>query len=101
VNTKNETENFIYIIPKPVELTISPGEFILNNETRILVDNNSRINGNYLRKILAPATGFNIPISDMSEITRIMVERGYSEARITKILGGNFMRIFREVASLP
>jgi len=36
-------------------------------------------------------------VSDMPEITRAMMERGYSEERIRKILGGNFMRVFKEV----
>jgi membrane dipeptidase len=37
-------------------------------------------------------------VSDMPELTRVMMERGYSEERIRKILGGNFMRVFREVS---
>ena len=37
-------------------------------------------------------------VSKMPEITRVMMERGYSEDRIKKILGGNFMRVFREVS---
>lgn len=37
-------------------------------------------------------------VSKMPEITRVMVERGYSDERIKKILGGNFMRVFREVS---
>ncbi len=36
-------------------------------------------------------------VSEMPEITRVMMERGYSKDRIRKILGGNFMRVFREV----
>jgi membrane dipeptidase len=36
-------------------------------------------------------------VSKMPEITRVMMERGYSAGRIKKILGGNFMRIFRDV----
>ena len=36
-------------------------------------------------------------VSEMPEITRVMMERGYSKKRIQKILGGNFMRVFREV----
>jgi membrane dipeptidase len=36
----------------------------------------------------------------MREITRVMLERGYSSQRIKKILGGNFMRVFREVSAL-
>jgi membrane dipeptidase len=38
-------------------------------------------------------------ISDMPLITRELVNRGYSEESIRKILGGNFMRVFREVHS--
>jgi len=37
-------------------------------------------------------------VSKMPELTRTMLERGYSSDRIKKILGGNFMRIFREVS---
>jgi membrane dipeptidase len=36
-------------------------------------------------------------VSQMAEITRVMMERGYPPQRIRKILGGNFMRVFREV----
>ena len=35
--------------------------------------------------------------SKFPELTRILVERGYSEADIDKILGGNFMRVFEAV----
>jgi membrane dipeptidase len=31
------------------------------------------------------------------EVTRALVSRGYSDADITKILGGNFMRVFKQV----
>jgi membrane dipeptidase len=39
-------------------------------------------------------------VSKMPEITRVMLEKGYSTKRIEKILGGNFMRVFREVSAL-
>jgi membrane dipeptidase len=39
-------------------------------------------------------------VSQMPEITRLMMERGYSKERIQKILGGNFMRVFKEVSNL-
>jgi membrane dipeptidase len=35
--------------------------------------------------------------SKMPAITRELVSRGYSETNIRKILGGNFMRVFRQV----
>lgn len=37
-------------------------------------------------------------VSSMPQITKEMMKRGYSEQRIKKILGGNFMRVFREVS---
>jgi membrane dipeptidase len=38
-------------------------------------------------------------VSKMPQITRVMLERGYSAERIKKILGGNFMRVFKDVAN--
>ncbi|MEJ2053215.1 MAG: dipeptidase [Calditrichaceae bacterium] len=48
--------------------------------------------------------GMSIPpaglenVSKLPNITRELVRRGYSESTIKKILGGNFMRVFREVS---
>ena len=36
-------------------------------------------------------------VSKLPNITREMLKRGYSEERIRKILGGNFMRVFKKV----
>ena len=36
-------------------------------------------------------------VADLPKITAALVERGYSREQIHKILGGNFMRVFREV----
>ncbi len=36
-------------------------------------------------------------ISDLPMITAAMLERGYSEERIRKFMGGNLMRVFRQV----
>lgn len=38
-------------------------------------------------------------ISDLAMITDAMLRRGYSEARIRKFLGGNMLRVFRQVSS--
>jgi len=35
--------------------------------------------------------------SDLPKITQALLERGYSAEDIAKILGGNLMRVFREV----
>jgi len=48
--------------------------------------------------------GISIPpagledVSKMPKITKELVKRGYSELKINKILGGNFMRVFHEVS---
>lgn len=39
-------------------------------------------------------------VSEMGNITKELVKRGYSEEDIIKIWGGNFMRVFREVEKL-
>jgi len=36
-------------------------------------------------------------VADLPKITQGLVERGYNREQIHKILGGNFMRVFREV----
>ena len=36
-------------------------------------------------------------IRDLSMITDAMLRRGYSEARIHKFLGGNLLRVFRQL----
>jgi membrane dipeptidase len=36
-------------------------------------------------------------VSKLPQLTRIMLERGFSRERINKILGGNFMRVFKAV----
>ena len=38
-------------------------------------------------------------ISDLAMITDAMLRRGYSEARIRKFLGGNILRVFRQVTA--
>jgi membrane dipeptidase len=35
--------------------------------------------------------------ADLPKITQALVERGYNREQIHKILGGNILRVFREV----
>lgn len=39
--------------------------------------------------------------SDLPKITDVMVRRGYSEEDIRKVLGGNMLRVLREVMGVP
>ena len=36
-------------------------------------------------------------ISDLPQLTEAMLRRGWSEQRIRKFLGGNLMRVFRQI----
>jgi membrane dipeptidase len=36
-------------------------------------------------------------VTRLPRLTAGLVERGYSQEQVKKILGGNFMRVFREV----
>jgi membrane dipeptidase len=40
-------------------------------------------------------------IRDLAMITDAMLRRGYSEERIRKFLGGNLLRVFRQVTEKP
>jgi len=53
------------------------------------------LGSDYSGMSIAPAGLENV--SKLPNITRELVRRGYSEETIKKILGGNFMRVFREV----
>jgi membrane dipeptidase len=38
-------------------------------------------------------------VRDLPMITDAMLRRGYSEDRVRKFLGGNLLRVFREITS--
>ena len=44
-----------------------------------------------------PAASLYLPPEQLPEITETMVQRGFSDAEIAGILGGNFLRVAREV----
>ena len=39
-------------------------------------------------------------VADLPKITEALVQRGYTEEQIHKILGGNLLRVFREVENV-
>jgi membrane dipeptidase len=41
-----------------------------------------------------------LDVSEIGNITRELVKRGYSKEEIEKIWGGNFMRVFRQVIEI-
>lgn len=47
----------------------------------------------------AGLVGFNDE-SEAPSVTRELVQRGYSEEKIRKIWGGNFLRVFRRVRAV-
>lgn len=40
-------------------------------------------------------------VEDFPKITEALLQRGYSKKDVEKILGGNFLRVFKSVSSLP
>jgi hexosaminidase len=50
----------IAVIPEPVKVTPTEGEFTLTHDTIISVDNNLETLKGYLRELLLPATGFDL-----------------------------------------
>ncbi|MFX0141087.1 MAG: beta-N-acetylhexosaminidase [Candidatus Hodarchaeota archaeon] len=65
---ENKKGELFAIIPKPVKMSILSEKFTLNNETKILADEKCKLIGEYLKEILAPSTGFNIPIEDSTKV---------------------------------
>jgi hexosaminidase len=62
----------ISIIPKPVSLTRSDGQFVLTPDTRIVVDDSSRQLGIELADMLAPATGFKLAVDTADRLGNVI-----------------------------
>lgn len=62
MNQEKELTKTITIIPNPVEQVEREGKFVLNDETIIECDAELRNIGEYLKKMLIPATGVNVKI---------------------------------------
>ncbi len=60
----------ISIIPKPVSLTENEGNFLLDSNTTIRFDEKNKENAEFLKKCLAPATGFQVSLQQKSKDTR-------------------------------
>ena len=52
------------IVPRPMEMTISDGTFVLKPSTRILVSEDAREAGSYLHDLLQAATGFPLQVGE-------------------------------------
>jgi membrane dipeptidase len=44
-----------------------------------------------------PSRVLDAPIAELPNVVDGMLKRNYSPARITKLLGGNFIRVLKEV----
>ena len=75
----------------PVDRIVDHMDYIIN----LIGDDHVGLGSDFDGISITPA-GID-DVSDMPQVTRVMVERGYSEERIKKILGGNFMRVFEAV----
>ena len=70
----------VNIIPKPKEVVINDGLFLVNKETKILADNSNeevRSVAEYLAGILRPSTGFDLNIEngkDASNSIKLIID---------------------------
>ena len=78
---------------------------IINEGTQVSRETTTNASGEYSFSAVPPATytiragltGFN-NAAEWPNLTRALIERGYSDDAVGKILGGNFLRLFRAVA---
>ena len=59
-------KNEIALIPKPVKLVRSPGQFKLEPSTRIKTSRDVLAMGKYLQEFLRPATGYSLPLEEIT-----------------------------------
>jgi len=65
--TNEETIHDMIIIPEPVELIQTPGNFQLNANTQITCDEELRSEAELLASFLRPATGYELPITKIGK----------------------------------
>ena len=57
----------MHIIPRPFFMKEHPGEFHLTASTRILTDGANQKNAVYLHNILAPSSGYSLPVQNQKQ----------------------------------
>jgi membrane dipeptidase len=83
----------------PQELLFTPGEWIGVIERAISVAGEDHVAlGSDFDGGPTPPRGID-DISDLPVLTQAMLDRGWPEARIRKFLGGNLLRVYRQVAA--
>ena len=68
------------VIPLPLKIEESAGEFVISPETAIAVDVGNQRNAAYLQDLLAPPTGFMLPLraSEPEQVGVIRLRTGGS-----------------------
>ena len=57
----------VAVIPRPMKMEARPGEFVLTPKTAIVVAAEARNEGQYLARLLAPATGFRLEVLPLAQ----------------------------------
>ncbi len=69
--------NTLSVIPLPLEIEERAGRFVLSAETAIVADADNQQNAAYLRDLVAPPTGFTLPIrtgeSEQADAIRLKI----------------------------
>ncbi len=64
---ETKSNDIISIIPKPIKVDVKQGIFTLNNNTVILTVPDLKKQAEYLKNLMAPATGLELDIEDLSK----------------------------------
>ncbi len=82
-------------IPPEIRITVDDWVGVVDRATRLAGKDHVALGSDFDRG--APLPCEMRDIRDLPLITDAMLRRGYSEERIRKFLGGNLLRVFRQV----
>jgi membrane dipeptidase len=84
-------------IDMPDDVIFGPGDWLAVVEKAIAIVGEDHVMlGSDFDGGPTPPRGMR-DVSDMPMLTEAMLQRGWSEARIRKFLGGNLLRVFRQI----
>ncbi len=95
-----DTKTQCSIIPQPVRVAQKPGRFVLTKDTVILAGERLRPVAQYAQRMLAPATGFDLPIVDASPRGVTAIRLDLNEAQTALGAEGYTLKVTPEAAAI-
>ena len=84
-----------FAIPEPLHVTVDEWVSVVDRAIRLVGDDHVALGSDFDGGPPLPR-GMR-DVRDLPMITEAMLRRGYAEERIRKFLGGNLLRVFRQV----